>query len=266
MRLYPQPGEARDEAWILEQLCAKADRPLFGSRLARMAFAVSQALKKLPIIGKSHALDHMFFNMITRKAGLGGLKNLRQHLDGLKLDDNQPGDYLGKRVATPSGKVELAPPELVARVDALEATYQDELNNSGALKLIQKRERFTHNSWTHNVPAFVKGDRHTNYLYIHPDDAGVRQLHEGEFAQVSANGRSIRVPVKFDKHIMPGTVSVPHGWGHQKAGGLSVAKGTGGANVNVLIPDGSASIEPISGMTHMNGVLVEVSPCPQRAK
>ena len=177
------------------------------------------------------------------------------------LEDNQPGDYLGKRVETPSGKVELAPPEFVARIASLDEVYEDELRNTHALKLIQKRERFTHNSWAHNVTAFVKGKRHTNYLYIHPEDAASRQLKEGEFARVSANGRSIEIPVQLDPNLMIGTVSVPHGWGHQNAKGLSVAQETNGANVNIIIPDGSGSIEPISGMAHMNGVRVDVTPC-----
>ena len=207
------------------------------------------------------ALDRLFFNTISKRAGLGGLKKLRQHPDGMLLAENKPGDYLGQRVDTDSGKVELAPAELVERADQLDEVYETELSNSHTLKLIQKRERFTHNTWTHNVTAFVKGKRHTNYLYIHPKDAEARQLADGDMAEVSANGRSIRVPVALDPLIMVGTVSVPHGWGHQKAEGLSVAKTTVGANVNIILADGSKSIEPISGMAHMNGVPVEVRAC-----
>lgn len=256
------PGEARDEALILQQICAAAGRPVFGSRWMKLLFGVSGVLKKIPLIGKTLSLDELFFGLMSRRAGLGGLKNLRKHPDGLLLEDNQPGDYLGQRVEKSSGKVELAPPEFLERVATLDEVYEAELQNSNALKLIQKRERFTHNSWAHNVHAFVKGKRNTNYLYIHPEDAGSRQLKDGDLAQISANGKSIRVPAKFDPNMMIGTVSVPHGWGHQKAEGLSVAKETQGVNVNVILPDGSDSIEPISGMAHMNGVLVDVTPCP----
>lgn len=206
------------------------------------------------------SLDRLFFSSLSRKAGLGGVNRLRKHVDGLLLDENTPGDYLGQRVVTASGKVELAPSELVMRLATLDDVYEIELKNENSLKLIQKRERYTHNSWVHNVSAFVKGKRNTNYLYINPEDAKARQLREGEMAQVKANGRSIDVPVKFDPHMMSGTVSVPHGWGHQTADGLSIANKTQGANVNVIIADGSDSIEPISGMAHMNGVLVEVIP------
>lgn len=257
------PGEARDEALILPQICDAAGRPIFGSKRAQWAIKLAGFAKKLPWVGKSLALDKMFFGMMSRKAGLGGLKGLRKHPDGLLIEENQPGDFLGKRVPTPSGKIELAPPEFIELAQGFEQAFEAELANASALKLIQKRERFSHNSWTHNVAAFVKGQRNTNYLYIHPEDASARQLKEGDLAKISANGRSIRVPAKIDPHIMVGTVSVPHGWGHQEADGLTTANQTGGANVNVILPDGSASIEPISGMTHMNGVLVDVTPCPQ---
>jgi hypothetical protein len=62
-----------------------------------------------------------------------------------------------------------------------------------------------------------------------------------------------------DEDLLPGTISVPHGWGHQQASGLSIARNTQGANVNVIVPDGPASIEPDSGMSHMNGVIAEVA-------
>lgn len=255
------PGEARDEGLVIQEICAAAGRPIFNSRLTQLFFSLARGLKKLPWLGKSIAPDRLLYDLVSRKAGLGGLKALRKHPDGLLLEDNQPGDYLGQRGATASGKLELAPAEFITRAETLDDVYKKELQNSNMLKLIQKRERFTHNSWAHNVTAFVKGKRNTNYLYIHPEDAEARQLKDGDLARISANGKSIRVPAKLDPLMMAGTVSVPHGWGHQTADGLNVAKETRGANVNVILADGSQSIEPISGMAHMNGVLVEVTAC-----
>ena len=137
--------------------------------------------------------------------------------------------------------------------------YAQEIKHKSALKLIQKRERFTHNSWAHNVKAFIAGDRHTNYLYIHSDDAISRGLADGKIAKVSRAEKSIMLPVKIDDDMKLGSVAVPHGWGHQNAAGLSVAQQTQGVNVNIIIPDGPESLEPLSGMSHMNGVIVDVS-------
>jgi hypothetical protein len=59
---------------------------------------------------------------------------------------------------------------------------------------------------------------------------------------------------------MPGTVALPHGWGHQHAVGLSVASKTRGVNVNLLAADGPDRIEKVSGMAHLSGFLVDVRP------
>ena len=252
-------GESRDEGLIFRQLCRAAGRSLAGSRMLQWLSNVAEALDKLPLPGRRVSLDRLFISLLTRSARLGGVRKLEKHPDGVLLEPNRPGDYLGQRVNTTSGKVELAPADLVARANDLESVFENERRNAGALKLIQKRERFTHNSWAHNVEAFVKGDRSTNYLYIHPEDAQARNLNSGDQARISVGDNAIEVPVRLDEDMQPGTISVPHGWGHQHASGLSVARITGGANVNIIIPDGPDSIEPGSGMSHMNGVIAEVN-------
>ncbi|MCX2980527.1 hypothetical protein EYC98_06515 [Halieaceae bacterium IMCC14734] len=257
--VLPAAGDSRDEGLIFRQLCKAAGRPVGGSRLLQWCSNLGEFFGKLLPASVSTSADILFISMLARSAGLGGVRGLRRQVDGVLLEPNQPGDYLGQRVKTPSGKIELAPADLVARAEELEARFARELVDADQLKLIQKRERFTHNSWAHNARAFIKGERNTNYLYIHPDDAAFRNLKEAEMATVAANGQSIQVPVRFDADLQPGTVSVPHGWGHQKAAGLSVARETLGANVNVITPSGPDSIEPGSGMSHMNGVPVEVS-------
>ncbi|TXS96170.1 molybdopterin-dependent oxidoreductase [Parahaliea maris] len=256
------PGDARDEGLILRQLCRAAGRPLGGSRPLQWLSNLGEWLNRTPLAKSGMTLDRLFFSLLMRSGKISGIRAMRKHPDGILLTPNQPGDYLGQRVNTPSGKVQLAPPDLIARLDSLETTFNEELEGAPSLKLIQKRERFSHNTWAHNVTAFVKGERNTNYLYIHPQDAAAHQLTQDSIARVSANGKYIDVPVKFDDSMMPGAVAVPHGWGHQRADGLSVARQTNGANINVIMPDGPGSIEPLSGMSHMNGVVVTVSPVP----
>jgi len=252
-------GESRDEGLVFRQLCRVAGRPIAGSRLFQWFSNAAEAISKIPLLGERTSLDRLFISLLTISAKLGSLRKLRQHPDGMLLEPNQPGDFLGKRVNTPSGKVELAPADLVERAKGLGKIFETEQLNAGALKLIQKRERFSHNSWAHNVESFVKGERNTNYLYIHPKDAQLRNLVAGDMARISVGQNFVEVPVKVDEDMLPGTISVPHGWGHQRADGLSVARHTAGANVNVIMPDGPESIEPGSGMSHMNGVIADVS-------
>lgn len=253
------PGQCRDEGLVFRQICRAAGKPIGGSRALQWASNLAEALGQVPLLGRLASMDKIFLSLLTRSAKLGGLRTLRKYPDGLLLETNQPGDYLGQRVFTNSGKVELAPMDLVARAKTLDQDYDLELANANALKLIQKRERFTHNSWAHNAEVFVQGKRNTNYLYMHPDDARPRNLTDGARARVSVKDKHIEVPVKLDEDMQPGTISVPHGWGHQQAGGLSVANQTLGVNVNILMPDGPDSIEPGSGMSHMNGVIAQVS-------
>jgi hypothetical protein len=59
---------------------------------------------------------------------------------------------------------------------------------------------------------------------------------------------------------MRGTVALPHGWGHQSATGLSVARKLGGVNVNILAADGPDNVEPLSGMAQLTGIRVQVTP------
>lgn len=252
------PAQARDEGLIFRQICRAAGRPLSASKPFQWLSNTAELLAKIPFIGSLTSLDKLFLAGMIRSAKLGGIKEMRKFPNGKKLSPNKPGDYLGQRVNTPSSKVELAPADLVARVETLVQIYNDEIRDKDALKLIQKRERFSHNSWAHNVDAFVAGDRHTNYLYIHSSDAMRHGLVEGAMAKVSKNGNSIKLPVKIDDDMKLGSIAVPHGWGHQQANGLSIAQQTLGVNVNIIIPDGPDSIEPLSGMTHMNGVIVDV--------
>jgi formate dehydrogenase len=60
--------------------------------------------------------------------------------------------------------------------------------------------------------------------------------------------------------MTPGTVALPHGWGHQHATGLSVASRARGVNANLLAADGPTKLEPLSGMAHLTGIPVEVRP------
>ena len=100
----------------------------------------------------------------------------------------------------------------------------------------------------------------TNYLYMHPEDAALRGLAHDDLADVKSETGVVRVAVRLLSDLQPGTVALPHGWGHQHAPGLSVARKTSGVNVNLLAPDGPDAIEPLSGMALLTGILVEVTP------
>ena len=108
----------------------------------------------------------------------------------------------------------------------------------------------------HNVEALVKGkDRCT--LHLHPDDAAVLGLADGDLAEVASRVGWVEAPVEVTADIMPGVVSLPHGWGHHLPGTrLSVAARYPGVNTNILTdPD---TLDPLSGNAVLNAVPVTV--------
>jgi anaerobic selenocysteine-containing dehydrogenase len=127
-------------------------------------------------------------------------------------------------------------------------------------RLITKRERFSHNSWTHNHHSYIKGERHSNYLYMHPADAARLDLQQDDMVNVTSAAGSVTVPVRLTDDMMPSAVALPHGWGHQRYEGQSIAVTTRGVNANVLAADGPDAIEPLSGMVQFNGIRVKISP------
>jgi anaerobic selenocysteine-containing dehydrogenase len=112
----------------------------------------------------------------------------------------------------------------------------------------------------HNVRTLVKGkDRCT--LLIHPDDARRCGVADGALARVSSARGTIDVPVEVSDEMMPGVVSLPHGWGHDKPGTrMSVAREHAGVNSNRLADPWSVDV--LSNNAAINGIPVEVVATP----
>ena len=249
--LVPLDAEQRDETMILLQLAKACGSRLFGSRLA------SGVLKTAMSLGLT---TERFLALMARGFRLGSLDGLRREPHGRLLEPHRGGDFLGVRVVTDDGLLDLAPKDLVAAASELEADFEIEVARRGDFKLISKREQHSHNSWLHNHPRFVEGKRSTNYLYMHPDDARRIGVESGAVVEVRSSVAAVRLPVQLTEEMMIGAVALPHGWGHQAADGLSVASKTTGVNVNLLAADGPDELEYFSGMAKLNGIWVDVTP------
>ncbi len=190
--------------------------------------------------------------------------------DGLSLavlEANPHGIDLGPlepripgMLRTVSGKVELAPPPIVADVERLRASLAADPARSGpdGLVLVGRRDLRSNNSWMHNLEVLVKGKARCT-LHVHPEDARRLGLADGAGAHVASRVGVVDAPVEVTDAVMPGVVSLPHGWGHDVAGtDLGVAATRPGVNSNVLT-DGAA-LDPLSGNAILNGIPVEVSP------
>ena len=110
----------------------------------------------------------------------------------------------------------------------------------------------------HNLPSLVKGrDRCT--LQVSTRDAAGIGLEKGGFARVTSRVGSLFAPVEITDDLMPGVVSLPHGWGHDAEGTwLSVARAHAGVNANRLTDN--QAYDAASGTAVLFGTPVSVEP------
>jgi anaerobic selenocysteine-containing dehydrogenase len=181
------------------------------------------------------------------------LAKLRKHPHGIDLGPLE--SRLPRRLGTRDRKLVLAPKVYLDDLPRLARRYEQ---RSDGLVMIGRRHLRSNNSWMHNSERLVKGPPRCT-LMIHPDDAAQRGLSDGGRARVATNKGAIDLPVEVTDTMMPGVVSVPHGWGHGRRGiQLRVAASVPGESVNDVID--SARIDELSGTSALTGQPVEVTP------
>ncbi|MFC9894721.1 molybdopterin-dependent oxidoreductase [Nocardia sp. NPDC127579] len=191
---------------------------------------------------------------VLRK-GMRGLTiaKVRASAGGMDLGALRP--RLRQLIGTGDHRVCLAPPDFVTAARALRVDAEPRTDGFD-LRLIGRRHLRSNNSWLHNVPEMVKGrDRCT--VLMHPEDAAARGLAAGVAVTVASATGQIEVPVEISADIRPGTVAVPHGWGHGEPGvGWQVAASVPGKNVNLLHDPGLTDM--FSGAAAVNSTWVRV--------
>ena len=182
------------------------------------------------------------------------LEKVKQHPHGLDCGPLDAG-MIPAVLRTPDRRIDLAPPQITADVPRLEAEMAT-LEKPGSMLMIGRRDIRSKNAWMHNVELLAKGkDRCT--LLVHPDDADRLGLATGARARVKTHIGELEAPVVVSDEIMPGVVSLPHGWGHtMKDTRQRVANAHAGVNANAIIDEGDLDVP--SATTILNGVAVEI--------
>jgi anaerobic selenocysteine-containing dehydrogenase len=159
-----------------------------------------------------------------------------------------------RRVTTPDKLVELAPRVLADDVGRVKAWIADA--RARGLVLIGRRHVRSNNSWMHNVHSLTKGpDRST--LLMHPTDAARLDTANGSRVRIASRVGEVTATVEITSDIMPGVVSLPHGFGHGAAADtMRVAGALPGASANAITDD--MLLEPLTGTAVLNGVPVRV--------
>lgn len=157
---------------------------------------------------------------------------------------------------TPSGKVELAPPMLIADVERARQALAEPAQD---IVIVGRRHVRSNNSWMHNLPLLAKGPFRCTAM-VHPADAQRLGLVDGGTARITGkSGQAIDAQVEVTDEMMPGVISVPHGWGHDLADTrMSVAAQRPGVNLNAVLD--VSLLDPLSGNAVLGGVPVVVAP------
>jgi anaerobic selenocysteine-containing dehydrogenase len=165
------------------------------------------------------------------------LADLEAAPHGIDLGPLEP--RLPGLLKTPSGRVELAPPAIVADVERLRDRLAAAADDGSGMVLIGRRHLRSNNSWMH-----LGGGRNRLTAQVHPADAERLGLVDGEQVRVASRVGAIELPVEVTDEVMAGVVSIPHGWDS--------------ANSNVLTDE--TLVEPLSGTAVLNGIPVDLAP------
>jgi anaerobic selenocysteine-containing dehydrogenase len=230
-------GEDQRHDWeIYAGLWARLKLPA-GSRLAERALGKlgPEAILDLGLRVGPHRLS---------------LKKLAADPHGVDLGALEP--RFPKRLGTRDKKVQLAPKLYLDDLPRLERA-----GAAQGLVMIGRRQLRSNNSWLHNSERLVKGPVRCTVM-MNPADAAARGLADGATAKVTTARGTIELPVEITDAMMPGVVSVPHGWGHGRKGvRLRVAATVPGASMNDIIDP--ERIDALSGTSALSGQPVEVS-------
>jgi anaerobic selenocysteine-containing dehydrogenase len=185
-----------------------------------------------------------------RPAGLS-VRRLLASKHGVDLGPLAPN--LLRRLATADRRLQLAPAMYLRDLARAAAVLREPVPE---LVLIGRRHVRSNNSWLHNSQRLVKGKARCTLL-MHPDDAARRGVQDGATVRLRSRVGEVQVPAELTTDMMPGVVSLPHGWGHDRDGiRLSVASRHAGVSLNDLVDD--QRIDALTGTAVLNGTPVEV--------
>ena len=189
------------------------------------------------------------------------LSKLKKHPHGIDLGPLKPA--LPKALHHRDRKIHLNTEFFLADLARVKETFSNTENaakkGEHGMLLIGRRHVRSNNSWLHNSHRLVKGKSRCLAL-IHPEDAqklGHRDEADSLQLRVKSRVGEVEIEASISDEIMPGVISIPHGWGHNKSDtSWKTAQANAGVSVNTLTDE--LSIDALSGNAALNGVPVAV--------
>ncbi len=251
--LFQPDGKTRHDWEILFELQTRMNHEgLFGlvkRKLVKRFFGPERILD----LGLRFGPYGAKFNPFSKGLTLRKLKEAVHGVDLGPLSSCLPG-----RLCTSDKHIELAPEVLVQDVKRVKTKFLDNAfpYRNGDLLLIGRRQLRSNNSWMHNSQRLLRGRPQCTIL-MHPSDAAHRHLRQGQKVSVRSRVGSVEVPIEISDEMMPGVVSIPHGWGHDRPGiQLEVAQQHAGESINDLTDN--LTIDALCGTAAFNGTWVSV--------
>ena len=180
------------------------------------------------------------------------LDKVKQHIHGLDIGPLESS--LPQRLCTADGKITLMADYIEQDIARLNADQP--LIEKDEFLLIGRRHIRSNNSWMHNSKRLVKGKPRWQLL-MHPDDLAAHQLQDQSQVRIQSRVGEVQTQVLASDEVMPGVVSLPHGWGHKREGvNLDIAAEQDGVSCNDLTDE--RLIDQASGNSALNGVPVRI--------
>jgi anaerobic selenocysteine-containing dehydrogenase len=239
--LFEKPAGTMHDWEIYREIVLRTQRLLTSRRPRRARLAQAARMRVSP----TRTIDLL---LRTSKPRLSVRRLRRGPVD---LGPLRP--CLPERLQTKDGRVHAAPQQVLddlARLDAAPVA-------TDGLVLVGRRHQRDNNSWMHNTPRLTKG-RPRHQLYMHPADLAERAIADGAVVRVASAVGTVEVEVRASDDMMPGVVSLPHGYGHRQPGvRMRRAVELPGASMNDLT---DPSVLDASGNAVLSGVPVTVTP------
>jgi len=250
--LFEPPPDSRNDWEIYLKLTNRLAPP-------RGLLALAQAL--LPYLLRPRGM----LDVLLRTGPYGGkwrldkglsISTLRRHPHGIDIGPLQ--EDLPRGLVHKNKRIDLAPAFFFADLARIEQTFFAQQDDAAfPLRLIGRRHVRSNNSWLHNSERLVKGKNRCT-LMIHPEDAAALKLGNGVMINVESSTGRVSIEAEVTENIMPGVVSIPHGFGHNGGGAcLQVAQQHAGVSINDLTD--AREVDALSGNAVLNAVPVRVS-------
>ncbi len=256
--VWPKPADERYDWEIFGELVNRLAAKL--GRDSRPATSTSNMIEVMLKAGES-----------SHGISFGALKEAEH---GIDLGALKPSIYM--RLETHDGKINCAPDAIISDVARLKRhlvsasppegelprnaapvlEFGVALRSSAPLTMIGRRHVRSNNSWMHNSHRLIKG-KPRDQLMMHPIDLAARGLQDGQVVRISSAIGEVNIAVQATDRLMPGVVSLPHGFGHSRSGTrLGLAHEHAGVSYNDLCD--AADIDAVSGNAALNGISVKV--------